>query len=164
MERLKKNQVIYRAQKLTEAIRKHLDALHPDDQSAVLLQSAQSIEPRLQIVDDVPDTAMEIFADAPMDAREGLHSAIQKAMKGLSADKIQQAFDKAIDKGDPQMMRIWALMAGIDLSERPAQQSGEGAQIIIIRPHPKELTPIQEQSVLAQISAIKERPALPPAP
>jgi hypothetical protein len=162
MERLKKGSILYRAQKLTEAIRKHLDALHPDDASAILLQSAQSIEPRLQMVDDVPDTAEEMFDDQPADARDSLHSAIQKAMKGLNEAQIKAAFQKGIEKGDPQMVRLWMLSAGIDLSERPAVAAGDGAEIIIIRPHPDELTPIQEANVLAQITALRERPALPP--
>lgn len=84
--------------------------------------------------------------------RDYLHESINRAQGNISQAKIEKLIDNAVAKGDPQALRIMAQMAGIDLSDRPQQAAGEGAKVIIIRPHPLLLSEAQEADVQRQIT------------
>lgn len=86
--------------------------------------------------------------------REMLYNAFQKMKGTITAAKLEDLIDNAVKKGDAQTLRVLAMLAGEDLSEKPPEASGPGAQIIILRPHPKGLTPAEEDSILGQIEQI----------
>ena len=88
---------------------------------------------------------------APNSNRDLLYDSMNTAQGRITAEKIEQLIDNAVAKGDVQALRVMAQMAGIDLTERPRQAVGEGARVIVIRPHPMLLTPEEEASVQAQI-------------
>lgn len=84
--------------------------------------------------------------------RDTLYDAMNQAQGKITAEKIERLIDKAVEKGDPNALRIMAQMAGMDLADRPKQAAGEGAKVVIIRPHPMLLTADEEASVQEQIS------------
>ena len=73
-----------------------------------------------------------------------------QAQGKITAEKIERLIDNAVAKGDVQALRVLAQMAGMDLTDRPTQAVGEGAKVIIIRPHPMLLTPEEEANVREQ--------------
>ncbi len=84
--------------------------------------------------------------------RDLLYDSMNRAQGRITAEKIEQLIDNAVAKGDVQALRVMAQMAGMDLTDRPRQVVGEGAKVIIIRPHPMLLTAEEEASVQAQIA------------
>ncbi len=82
--------------------------------------------------------------------RDLLYDSMNQAQGRITAEKIEQLIDNAVAKGDVQALRVMAQMAGMDLTDRPKQIVGEGAKVIIIRPHPMLLTPVEESSVQKQ--------------
>ena len=82
--------------------------------------------------------------------RDLLYDSMTQAQGKITAEKIERLIDNAVAKGDVQALRVLAQMAGIDLTDRPQQTVGEGAKVIVIRPHPMLLTPEEEASVQAQ--------------
>ena len=85
--------------------------------------------------------------------QEQLHDAINEVQGTVTAEKIERLIDNAVDRGDVQALRVLAQMAGIDLTDRPKQAVGEGAKVIVIRPHPMLLTEKEEASVQAQVAS-----------
>lgn len=85
--------------------------------------------------------------------QEQLHDAIDEVQGTVTAEKIERLIDNAVDRGDVQALRVLAQMAGIDLTDRPKQAVGEGAKVIVIRPHPMLLTEKEEASVQAQVAS-----------
>jgi len=85
--------------------------------------------------------------------RDLLYEAVSQAQGKITPEKIERLIDNAVDKGDVQALRVMAQMAGMDLTDRPKQAVGDGAKLIIIRPHPMLLTPEEEASVQTQIVA-----------
>lgn len=83
--------------------------------------------------------------------RDTLYESMNAAQGKITAEKIETLIDNAVAKGDAQVLRVMAQMAGIDLTDRPQQATGEGAKVIIIRPHPKLLTPEEEAEVQRRI-------------
>ena len=84
--------------------------------------------------------------------RDLLYDSMNQAQGKITAEKIERLIDNAVAKGDVQALRVMAQMAGIDLADRPKQTVGEGAKVIIIRPHPMLLTPEEEADVQEQIT------------
>lgn len=84
--------------------------------------------------------------------RDLLYDSMNQAQGKITAEKIERLIDNAVAKGDVQALRVMAQMAGMDLTDRPKQAVGEGAKVIVIRPHPMLLTPAEEASVQAQIA------------
>lgn len=84
--------------------------------------------------------------------RDLLYDSMNQAQGKITAEKIERLIDNAVAKGDVQALRVMAQMAGIDLTDRPKQAVGEGAKVIIIRPHPMLLTLEEEASVQEQIA------------
>ena len=89
---------------------------------------------------------------APSSNRDLLYDSMNKAQGRITAEKIEQLIDNAVAKGDVQALRVMAQMAGIDLTDRPKQAVGEGAKVIIIRPHPMLLSAEEEAEVREQYS------------
>ena len=85
--------------------------------------------------------------------RDLLYDSMNQAQGKITAEKIELLIDNAVAKGDVQALRVMAQMAGMDLTDRPKQMVGEGAKVIIIRPHPMLLTPEEEADVRAQIGS-----------
>ena len=75
---------------------------------------------------------------AGADHRDGLYHVFQQVQGKITAEKLEALIDNAVDKGDAQTLRVLALMAGVDLTERPHEASGEGARVIFVKPHPRE--------------------------
>jgi hypothetical protein len=84
--------------------------------------------------------------------RDVVWDAINRAQGSITPAKIERLIDNAVSKGDAQALRVIAQMAGIDLSDRPAQAAGEGAKVIIIRPHPLLLIESEEADIQRQIA------------
>ena len=82
--------------------------------------------------------------------RDLLYDSMNQAQGKITAEKIERLIDNAVAKGDVQALRVMAQMAGMDLADRPKQAVGEGAKVIIIRPHPMLLSPEEEADVQAQ--------------
>jgi hypothetical protein len=82
--------------------------------------------------------------------RDLLYDSMNQAQGRITVEKIEQLIDNAVAKGDVQALRVMAQMAGMDLTDRPKQIVGEGAKVIIIRPHRMLLTPAEETSVQKQ--------------
>ncbi|HLK60112.1 MAG TPA: hypothetical protein VKU00_26360 [Chthonomonadaceae bacterium] len=87
--------------------------------------------------------------------RDDLYRSMQAAIGRVQIADIDMAIQNAILKGDTQMMRLLAQMAGFDLSARPQQPAGPGAEIIVIRPHPQELDAATEAEVRRRIEALE---------
>ncbi|MCW3097949.1 MAG: hypothetical protein JWL77_3567 [Chthonomonadaceae bacterium] len=85
--------------------------------------------------------------------RDLLYASMNQAQGKITAEKIERLIDNAVAKGDVQALRVMAQMAGMDLTDRPKQAVGEGAKVIIIRPHPMLLTLEEEAGVQEQIAA-----------
>jgi len=85
--------------------------------------------------------------------RDLLYDTIDQAQGKITAEKIERLIDNAVAKGDVQALRVMAQMAGMDLTDRPKQIVGEGAKVIIVRPHPMLLTPEEEADVQEQIAS-----------
>ncbi len=75
---------------------------------------------------------------ASADNRDGLYHVFQQVQGKITAEKLEALIDNAVEKGDAQTLRVLALMAGVDLTERPQERSGEGVHVIIVKPHPRE--------------------------
>ena len=65
--------------------------------------------------------------------REDLASAFAHVKAKITPAKLEQLVMNAIAKGDAQMFRVLAMLAGEDLSERPQAAPGPGAEVIILR-------------------------------
>jgi len=90
--------------------------------------------------------------------RDLLYDSMNQAQGKITAEKIERLIDNAVAKGDVQALRVMAQMAGMDLTDRPKQIVGEGAKVIILRPHPMLLTPEEEADVQEQIAShVSER-------
>jgi len=90
--------------------------------------------------------------------RDLLYDSMNQAQGKITAEKIERLIDNAVAKGDVQALRVMAQMAGMDLTDRPKQIVGEGAKVIIIRPHPMLLTPEEEADVQEQMAShVSER-------
>ena len=85
--------------------------------------------------------------------RDSLHDAINRAQGKITPSHIEKLISTAIEKGDTRALETLSKMAGIDLSDRPAQAAGEGAKVIIIRPHPLLLNGAEEADIQRQIAA-----------
>lgn len=83
--------------------------------------------------------------------RSDLYDAFNRAQGKITEEKIVKLIDNAVAKGDAQALRVMAQLGGMDLSDRPQAAAGEGAKVIIIRPHPLLLTEAQEANVQRQI-------------
>ncbi len=83
--------------------------------------------------------------------RDLLYDSMNQAQGKITAEKIERLIDNAVAKGDVQALRVMAQMAGMDLTDRPKQTVGEGAKVILIRPHPMLLSAVEEAEVQAQI-------------
>lgn len=158
---LKPAAILYRAQQMVAKMRPILDGLDADDQTEILTHAVQTLDARFQIVEPGEE---EEGDDEDGDIRESLHAAFSKGAKAITAGDFKRSFKTIVEKGDPQGLRLLALFAGIDLTDTPKTQPGEGAQLLIIRPHPNELTIEQEADVVHQIAAAVSAPMLPPAP
>jgi hypothetical protein len=88
--------------------------------------------------------------------RDLLYASMNQAQGKITAEKIERLIDNAVAKGDVQALRVMAQMAGMDLTDRPKQAVGEGAKVIVIRPHPMLLTPEEEAGVQEQIAAAED--------
>lgn len=71
--------------------------------------------------------------------RDQLFTTLHKVFGNINEDKLNRMVENAITRGDAQMFRVFALAAGIDLTEKPTVGTGIGAEVIIIRPYVKEL-------------------------
>jgi len=90
--------------------------------------------------------------------RDLLYDSMNQAQGKITAEKIERLIDNAVAKGDVQALRVMAQMAGMDLTDRPKQIVGEGAKVIISRPHPMLLTPEEEADVQEQTAShVSER-------
>ena len=85
-------------------------------------------------------------------SRDSLFEAVTKAQGKITAEEIEKGIRTGLLKGDPQAVRVMAQMAGIDLSDRPQTAAGEGAKVIIIRPHPLLLNAAEEADIQRQIA------------
>lgn len=70
--------------------------------------------------------------------RDELFNAFEAIKGQITPELLRQLIDNAVKKGDAQVLRVLAILAGCDLSERPTEQLGEGAKLIIIKPHSEE--------------------------
>jgi hypothetical protein len=96
------------------------------------------------------DTRRAADAGTTRSNRDLLYDSMTQAQGKITAEKIERLIDNAVAKGDVQALRVLAQMAGMDLTDRPQQAVGEGAKVIIIRPHPMLLTPEEEANVREQ--------------
>jgi len=85
-------------------------------------------------------------------SRDTLYKAMNHAQGKITATEIENGIRAGLAKGDPQAVRVMAQMAGIDLSDRPQAAAGEGAKVIIIRPHPLLLNAAEEADIIRQIA------------
>jgi hypothetical protein len=83
--------------------------------------------------------------------KEALYNVFQQVKGTITAEKLTKLIDNAVERGDAQALRVLAMLAGEDLNERKLNEAGPGADVIIIRPHPKELTEAEEANVQKQI-------------
>lgn len=65
-------------------------------------------------------------------AREKLHANVHQALGKVSSEHILDAIKTGVEKGDAQMLRLVMQAAGIDLSEKPQAQDGEGVKVIFL--------------------------------
>jgi hypothetical protein len=86
--------------------------------------------------------------------RDSLYNAFQRVKGKITAAKLEELVDNAVKKGDAQTLRVLAMLAGEDLTEKPNEAAGPGAQLIILRPHPDSLTPLQEGDIQTQLASI----------
>lgn len=90
--------------------------------------------------------------EPPANARESLKSAFARAKQHITADKLTQLIDNAVEKGDAQALRVLAMLAGEDLTAQPQAGTGEGAKVIVFRPYG---TPLLEQGVIDELVAAR---------
>ena len=86
--------------------------------------------------------------------RDLLAAAFESIKGTITADRLLELVDNAINKGDAQTLRVLAQLAGQDLTERKVTEDGPGAELIIIRPHPDELTEQGEARVSTDVKKV----------
>src|SRR5215467_14482738 len=64
--------------------------------------------------------------------RESLFNTIQQVMGTIRPEDLKELIKNGIARGDAQLLRVLFQSGGVDLTEKAAKESGEGAKVIIV--------------------------------